>query len=395
MAAYINLCLQGTVYFGAHRSAEDEDMLQMYSSKLVGVARESTFDVLYSRVARDWHQQDDVFTPFNDRRWTHVRSVWSFDLDHDILRLDKIDRNLRVPLNLVRQRPITISDFEPCEPPPTPAKHTLQSIYPARCWKMTPMDIDLHYLQRRKAFVSRILADFAFQWRHVLSGYYNNFTFRRLAYAIVRIVTLDFTVQEATLSRPGIGGFLVWIDNLPEWDFATGHIVRVGGTSIVMCQHAPHAATLIREDFGKQTLSTPGSAEKSRTYLILSVRELILYRMNRQLERYTEPRRLFDGTHPPSDDAIELLLQATQTSIPKSPLHKLPVELQDAIIDKVSAGPIESARVGCMLDAGSVFAWRSGNRIIEREEGRRARTPCTPVESHICFGDYPSGVAYK
>jgi hypothetical protein len=260
---------------------------------------------------------------------------------------------------------------------------------------MRRKEIDLHHLQRRKAFVSRILTDFAFLWRHVLCGRYNNSTFRRLAYAIVRIITLDFTVEEATLSRQGIGGFLVRIDNLPEWGFASGHIVRVGGTSIVICQHAPHAVTLARNDFAKQMLSTPGLADKVLTYLILSVREFIMYRINSEVERYTEPKRLFDGTHPPSDEAIELLLQATQTSAPTSSLRKLPVELQNAILDKVSAGPIESARIGCLLDAGSVFTWRCGNRNIEREEGRRSRTPWPPVESHIWFGGYPSGIAYK
>ncbi|KAF2453071.1 hypothetical protein BDY21DRAFT_388296 [Lineolata rhizophorae] len=379
MAAYINLSLQGTVYFAAHRSAEDGAMLQLYSNRLVGVVRESTFDVLYSSVARDWHQQDDVVTPFNGRRWIHVGAVWTFDLDSAILRLDKRDRNLWVPLDLVCQRSITISNFKPYELPQTLAKHSLQSVYPALCWKMRCKGIDLRYLQRRKVLVSRILVDFAFQ----------------LAYAIVRIVTLDFTVEEATLSRQGTGGFLVWINNLPEWDFASGDIVRVGGTSIVICQHAPHAVTLVRKDFAKQIQSTPGSADESLTYLVLSVQELILYRINSELERYTEPKRLFDGTGPPSDEAIELLLQATQTSAPTASLRKLPVELQNAILDKVSAGPIERARVGCLLDAGSVFAWRCGNRNIEREEGRRSRTPWTPVESHIWFGGYPSGTAYK
>ena len=360
---------------------------------------ESTFDVFYSQVARDWQQRDDLLTPFNDRRWTHVGAVWTFDLDRDILRLDQRDRNLWVPLNLVRQRSITISDFEPCEPQPTLTKHTLQPVYsarrPAAFWKMRRKNIDLPRLQRRKAFVSRILGDFAFQWRHVLCGRYNNFTFRRLANATVRIVTLDFTVEEATLARQGIGRYLVWIDNLPEWDFASGHIVRVGGTSIVICQHTPHAITLIRNDFGKQIVSTPGSAEKTYTYLLLSVRELILFRISSEFEKYTEPMRLFDGIHPPSDETIELLLQATQTSAFTAPLHKLPIELQDATLDKVSAGPIESARVGCLLDAGSVLTWKYNSRDIKREVSRRSRTPCTHVESHIWFGGYPSGIAYK
>ncbi|KAF2494566.1 hypothetical protein BU16DRAFT_582471 [Lophium mytilinum] len=401
MAAYFNLILQGTVYFAARRSAEDDDMLQMYSSKLLGPARdiESTFDTLYSRVARNWQQRDDVLTPFNDRRWSHVRSVWSFDLDSDILRLDKKDRNLWVPLNLIRQRYITISDFEPYEPPPTIAKHALQSmaVYPTPCWRIKRKEIDLQRIERHKAFISKILADFAFQWRHVLNGRYNNSTFRKFAYAIISIVTLDFTVEEVTLSRQGLGGFLVWIDRLPEWDFASRYIVRVGETSIVICQHAPHAVALIGEDFRKRILSTPDSEDRSFTYLILSVRELILYRMNNQRPKYTEPMRLFDGTHPPPDEAIELLLQATQTSTSAlgAPLRKLPVELQDAILDNVSAGPIESARVGCLLDAGSSFSWKCGKRNIEREEGHRHRTPWTPVESHICFGGYRSGIAYK
>jgi hypothetical protein len=157
----------------------------------------------------------------------------------------------------------------------------------------------------------------------------------------------------------------------------------------------PHAITLVREDFAKQIQSHPGLADRGLTYLILSVRELLLYRIDSELERYTEPERLFDGMHPPSDEAIELILQATQTSAPTAPLRNLPVELQDAILNRVSAGPIESARVGCPLDAGSIFAWSCGNRKIEREEGRRSRTPWTPVESHICFRGYPSGIAYK
>ncbi|KAF2686596.1 hypothetical protein K458DRAFT_441418 [Lentithecium fluviatile CBS 122367] len=333
-----------TVYFAARRSAEDDAMLQLYSRKLIGVARESTFDALYSRVARNWQQWDDVLTPFNHRRWSHVRSCT-----------------------------LTISDFEACEPRPPLAKHALQSMYRAPCWKMRRKETDMPRLQRRKAFMSRILSDFAFQWRHVLSGRYSTFTFRRLAYATVRIVTLDFT--------------------LPEWDYAREHIIRIGGTSIVMCQHAPHAMTLIREDFRKQ--SRFDWSDQIFTYLILSVREIILYRMNSERERYTKPTRLFDGTHPPPDEAIELLLQATQTSPPPTPLRKLPIELQDAVLGKVSAGPIESARVGCLLDTGSVFTWRCGGRYIEREEGRRRRTSSIPVESHICFGGHRSGIAYK
>jgi len=355
---------------------------------------ESTFDIVYTRISRDWRQRDDIATPFNDRRWSHVESVWTFDLDGDILRLDKQGHRLWVPLDLIRRQSISMSDFKPHDAPLTLAKHSVQSVHSLDCWKMKRKDIDMHNLERHKIFVSRILADFAHQWRHVLCGRYNDYTFRRLAFAIVSIVTLDFTVEEVTRSRAGTG-IMVWINSLPEWDFARGHIFRVGGVSIVICQHAPHAVTLIRNDFAKRRKHERVPANKSFTYLILSVRELILYRTNDQFHRCTEPTRLLDGIHPPSDEAVEILLQATQTRAPDSPLHKLPLELQDAVLDEVSAGPIESARVGCLLGIGSTFRWRCGNRNIEREGVCGSRTPWSRVESHICFGGHRSGVAYK
>jgi hypothetical protein len=190
------------------------------------------------------------------------------------------------------------------------------------------------------------------------------------------------------------------MQNLPEWDPYGGHIVRVGGASIVISQHIPHAIALIREDFANRNLSalTRGSskvADRGLTYLILSVQEIILYRISNDFIRHTNPKRLFDGTNPPSDEAIELLLEATQTSAPTALIHRLPVELQDMILDKVSAGPVDAARVGCILGAGSNFAWKSGGREIEREESHRNRTPWSPVESHLMFGNTFSGISYK
>ncbi len=350
-------------------------------------------------MAKNWHQQDDVVHPFHDRRCVLIGTVWTFDLDDDVLRFDKKDHNLCVPLSLVRQRSLTYSDFESYEPS-TPVERPLQSIYQPPYWKMRRNGLDSQRLGRHKAFVCRMLADFAFQWRHILCGRYNNSTFRRLACAIIRIATLNFNVVEATLPRPGTGGFLVSIHNLPEWEPFIGHIVRVGRTSIVISQHTQHAVTRIRDDFANQNrlAAKHGSSEISDnglTYLILSVQEIILYRINTESERYTKPERLFNGVHPPSDEAIKLLLEATQSSAPTTLVHSLPIELQDMILDNVSKGPIECARVGCILNAGSVFTWKCGDRNIEREEGRRFRTPWTPVESHIWFGDHFSGIAYK
>lgn len=121
----------------------------------------------------------------------------------------------------------------------------------------------------------------------------------------------------------------------------------------------------------------------------------MVYRVTGNAERFTRPERLFDGINPPSDEAIKLLLEATQTSFPTTPIHHLPVELQNAVLDNLSADPIESARAGCFLNVGPVFAWKCGGRDIERQEERTLPTPETPAESHIRFGNSFTGIAYK
>ncbi|KEZ46220.1 hypothetical protein SAPIO_CDS1106 [Scedosporium apiospermum] len=397
----------GAIYFASGSTAEDEVMLRMYSRKLRDIERESTFDVVYSRLGRrrNWRLQYDVVPPFQDPRHVHLKSIWTFDLDDDVLRLDKKDLNLQVPLNLVRFRSITIADFEPYQPPLARSKHSLQSVFVfPRSWtNMTRNGVDRSQLLRYKALVPILLADFVYQWRHVFGGRYNNATFRRLAFAIIKIATLDFRVEEVTQPRPPIATHFIWINDLPDWEPFSGDIVRVGGVSIVISQHIPHAVSLILKDFAKrnrQSAQDPQDPQNqlpgnSLTYLVFSVKEVILFRMSRQGERHSRTLRLFDGVEPPSDEAIDLLLEATQTSVPTTRLHHLPMELQDAAIRNVAAGPIESARVGCILNAGSVFTWRRNNRSIRRQEVRAFRSPQSPVESQIFFGDSFSGLAYK
>lgn len=324
-----------------------------------------------------------------------INTVWIFDLDNDLLRFHKKDHYTSVSLSLLRQRPISACDFEPYKPPTS-----IQAFRPPRASQciMRRTGICRDRLERHKALVQKMLADFAHQWRHVLSGRFNHSTFRRLAYAIIKIVTLDFEVKEIAAQRQGIGGFLVWLNNLPEWEPFSGHIVRVGGASVVLSQHPCHAVHLIREDFQQYCVSKPEddmSVVSDRTYLVLSVREVSLYRMNSRSERCTAAERLFDGTLLPSAAAIDQLLQATLSVSPVTTLRGLPTELQEKVVDNLAAGPVERARMRCILDIGSPFTWWSEGRGIEREEGRRNRTSTSPVESHICFGKSFSGVAYK
>lgn len=360
---------------------------------------ESTFDALFGGIHREWYQQDDVIDPFDDRLHIHVATVWTFDIDDDTLRFDKKDKRRKIPLSALRQRPIEISDFEHYKPPVIPSFNS-QSVLQPPYWHLRSGGLASPSLQRQKAFVSRMFKDFSYQWRHILQSRYNNSTFRRLARAVIRIATLDFRIIEVTSWRQARDGFLVWIHDLPKWEPYVDDIVRVGRTSVVLSQHLSHAVTLIREDFAKRSPSSSvqsasGAADVGSVYLVLSVKDIVLYWISSESDKYTRPEPFLDGKNAPSSKAIELLLFATQTRVPTTAVQLLPLEIQDMILDKVSDGPIESARVGCLLNFGSNFQWKSGQRLIERQDRHTGRTPWTPVESQIWFGDCFSGIAYK
>ncbi|KAG9251188.1 uncharacterized protein F5Z01DRAFT_298812 [Emericellopsis atlantica] len=382
MATNVLISSQGTVFLVMRRSVEDDTMLKLFSEQLKDTTQESTFDVLYPLFKDDWLQKDDIIDPFLDRRRYHMRTVWIFDLDNDLVRFHKANHYTWVALDLFRQQDVTTQDFIPYTPP-TPATQGSLSKLKLHRRLMRRNGICAESLARRGALVGRLLFDFAYQWRHVLCGRYNNSTFK-----------------EVCTPRPGIGGYLIWLNSLPEWEPFNESIVRVGGVSIVFAQHPCHAITMIRNDFRDyvrwETKLDPSYCLRgSRTYLVLSVREVALFRIDSEQERCTTTERLLDGTLPLSDTALNLLLEATQVKVPVTPLHQLPVELQDNVLQNMSAGPVERARAGCVLGLGSPFTWRSEGRDIQRVEGRTNRTPWPPVESHIHFGESIPGLVYK
>jgi hypothetical protein len=333
-----------------------------------------------------------------DGRYSQVETVWTFDLDKDTLRCDKQDYHMQIPLELARQTPLEISNFEPYALPAHP--HTICTTFTKASWTPRRQGIDTSLLQRRRALIYRVLSDFTYQWRHVLHGSYNNSTFRRLAYAVIRIITLDYTIVELTTPRQGTGGTYVRLQDLPKWSPWSGDIIRHGGVSIVMCQHVPHATNLIQADFKKwvicnQKNDSTRTSDAARTYLIFSLREVILYQISSELERHSKVEPLFTDAFTLSPKAFTLLLEATQNHAPETYIQKIAVELQDMILNKSAAGPLQQAKLGCILNIGSKFTWTWNERDIQREEGDRNRSSGTPVESQIWFDDCFSGLAYK
>jgi hypothetical protein len=276
-------------------------------TKQMLIGLDSTFDTLYSDFARKWHEQDNVVYLFHCPKNIHVVTVWTFNLDNDFLRFEKRDQCRWAALSIVRQRPLTTSDFDLYEPS-TPPGLTRTQPYEGTTLKRQ----NSTRLERRKALVFRILTNFAFQWSHILCGPYNNSTFWRLARAIISIVTLDFNVAESAIPRSGYGGLLVRKDSLPEWDPLSEGIVRIGRTPIVICQHISDAITLIRANFAEQELVAleTGSPipEEGIAYLIFSERTILLYQINGDSEGHTEAEYLFGE---PRRDGEEISLDST------------------------------------------------------------------------------------
>lgn len=343
-----------------------------------------------------WQLPYDTFYPFGDRRGAGIETVWTFDLDNDMLLFSKRDCGGRLALPLVRQRPITLGDFEPLESPKQPTLSLGDTSM------LTPpyWEPKLHVPERNKAFLFRVLNDFNYQWRHILRSRYNDLTFRKLARAVIRIATLDFNVVEITKPRHGqASGPMVWIDSLPEWDPSGSHFTRVGQLWIVMSQDLKEGFSLVQRHIftktGNAPDSCPQSADIADTYMILSVRHIILIRARGNKVEWTQPEPCFNGIDNLSDRALDMLLSATSTNPCKTPIHNLPTEIQNRIIKYTSQGPVEAVRMGCILGLGLPFLWKDGDMPLEREEAHRNRSEITPVESQLWFDEYMSGVSYK
>ncbi len=179
-----------------------------------------------------------------------------------------------------------------------------------------------------------------------------------------------------------------------------------GKIIVILDQDLENAMNLTQADANKQSVQGNGAANRAIPviYLLLSVRYLTLCTANGQGSiQYTAPAHLFNGVDSPSPEAIISLLPRISYAFsppPLTPIHKLPMELQSRILDNVSEGPIEAARLGALLELGSPFVWQRTDETrrggpIERLESTTHRSDLTPVDSKIYFGDQFSGLVYR
>lgn len=362
----------------------------------------STFDVLHKGLAKKWLLRDDVVKPFGDRCQS-LRFVCSFNLDEDLLSYSDESGHIQLPLARLREPgsdPLQRSEFTPFEIPSPPQLDLAEFPPPYQEPPSTPIP------ERRLAFSSRVFSDFAHQWRHILRSSYAESTFRRLAKAVVSIATDDFRVDELFMRQhiPLSNPYVTVVD-VPFWQPYERHLFSIGGTTVVLHQDL-HTALQIAKDEARESsrLMNPGERIEQRTYLLLSVRHmLVCYVDSTGTFSHTAPTTLMDGLTPPPPSAMNLLLQTLSPSrpSPRTPVHNLPLEIQDQILEHVSEGPVEAARLGCVLGLGSPFTWmravdwprRGGPVVLFSSPSHRTET--SPVESKIYFGDVFSGVSYR
>jgi hypothetical protein len=357
--------------------------------------------VRHNGLGMNWVPKEDTVIPFGDPRGSES-NVYTFDLDQGILFFCDKDESLQISLSRLREPDSGFpgkSEFTPFEIP-SPSQIDL-SAFPPPYQRPTTIFPD-----GQVAFTSRVLSDFAGQWRHILRRTYNDSTFLKLAKAIISIVTCDFNVSEISVRWQHFPPppAHVPVLNLPPWKPCESRLLNIGGTNVVLDQELRTALRTAKDDAIGALETKDQNGVEPKTYLLLSIRYLMLCRVDCTGSfSYTAPTKFLDGQDPPSAKAMELLLQALSppSRIPRTPILALPLEIQDQILQYVSESTVEAARLGCLLGLGSPGTWmrardpsRRGGpiQLLKCPTHRLARTP---IDSKILFGKTFSGVLYR
>lgn len=336
-----------------------------------------------------WVEVDDFVHPYGDSRESTIAGVWVVDANNKSVSLITKDNFRIAQLPFLRNRLLTLADFEKANPLLL-LPSTEQSI-PGPYWSPR---IDI--LLRDESFLKPILHDFGYAWRHVLRGRMNNSTFLKLAYATTWLLTMNFSLYELGTPDQAIQGDAhISVTELPLWKAPDQPILQVGSSWFVLAQDLRCGLEMVRAH------SSGGShAEKSgritSLYVVLSLRRVVLCRVEAKELVWTKPEVLY-GEDNASDAAIRMLIWAVSLGSMYFPtaLNTLPVEIQDRIIYYGGVSFVASARLGCRLGLGSRFSWIERGSKIGLQEKKRNRTGCSPIESRILFHGVKSGLAYQ
>ncbi|XMA10191.1 hypothetical protein WAI453_002982 [Rhynchosporium graminicola] len=395
----INIVGEGLVYSGVRRVESLDEGLKQLARLLAHKSKDATFNALSQGIDADWSLHEDIVNPLGDRRQALI-TVYTIDLDHDRLLFSDEERNLEIPLYAFRKDESGLLEkLTPFEPPSPPIGNT--NAFPAPYWRPSR-----GASARSVPFVKRVITDFGIVWRHILRREYSDHTLRHFAKAILCMGSLDLEIQEEasrhlhTSMLPQRGPY-VWIHSRPSWEPCSAPMFKLGRITVVLNQNLEQSMSLAKIDKGRMKGSEGNDVS---TYLLLSIRHIALCNINSAGEvKYTEPAALLNGTDSPSHAAVLTLLQAASFALlpqPRSPIQKLPLEIQDRILGYISDGGTIAAQLGCLLELGLPFKWlrtddtrRSGPIQVLLSPTHRHEN--TPVESKLHIKGTFCGLSYR
>ena len=346
-----------------------------------------TFTALREAVPRGWKETYDIVFPMGNFQESPYTRVWTFDLERDILILTKRNRSCAAPLSLARKRLLTMDDFKPLSLPVPPS--LAEQTFPGPYWAP-----ELTVNPRQKSLLGRILLDFGHTWRQLLQMPQNKITFTRLAHATTRIARAEFDVVEQVKGMHGV--FAVKADSLPKWKSPNTTMIPAGKGWFVVSQNAWEGLNMIRDHLKSEGLSRQHSDIPGTTYAILTLRYIILCTTDGDELKWTKPEVLFDGKHPPSGRAIDMLLWTAYAEPAPNRLSLIPLEIQDRILFyTLSLSTIAPAQLGCQFGWGTSYSWHDGPLELERKDVRQEQTELGQIESQICFDGIWGGLTYR
>lgn len=338
-----------------------------------------------------WEEVCGYVNPFGDSRGRIFNCVWVFDLDQDLLLLVQSNSRKSASLKVARQRQLTIDDFTESGDETMPS--LWEELYPPESyWKP---EIKPH--ERDQAFLSPILRDFLYTWRHVLRRRMNSLTFLKMAHATLWLCAMDFSFSHRTeFDRHSQGRYYAPVYALPTWRVPSESLVRVGTSWVVLAQDIGEGLDLAHSHTQNKT-PLGAATNDDDIYVVLSLRQIVLCKTCENNLVWTKPETLFSEelTPGPAIDMLIWAVNSTSADANISRLNCLSTELQDLILRQAAPSLIAAAKLGCDLGTGSAFLWLEDQRKILRQDRWRYRTDTCSVESRIMFGEVESGLSYK
>ncbi|KAM0420426.1 hypothetical protein ACHAPT_011847 [Fusarium lateritium] len=254
---------------------------------------------------------------------------------------------------------------------------------------------DFECVSKINSVPRQVLRDFVYTWRHLLRRQQKNTTFSRLAHAVVSIATLKFSTFNRIQFDHSPEHPYVRINDLPQWDIPNNNVFRAGASWFVLTQDVLHGVDLVRQHAKNRNADEKIPSAGSESYAILTLRHIVLCRVGENHLEWTRSEVFFNSEETLSDRAVDMILWAARSSPAPTLLHKLPIEIQDAILGLSCTSDIGTAILGCQLGLGSPYVRGDRDIWFELEERKRKRMTHSPPEWHIVLAGGFTGVSYK